>query len=630
MAFSISARAFKGLAIGALEEEKRHRLAAETRVDEQVKFDRANDAAKEAAALQEEGLMARQKYGSDKSYDAQIRSSQIAGRSRVAAASATALTKERENYFDFNAKKFGITLPQHYKLDLKAKPKSPSMYTFAQLNSAYVYMRKQIDGFDLNDPQRKATMQSLNENFDELTSRYMVSTNPFQPIKDITGNEVYSGDFDFESAAKQLNEHIESSGKNAFPKSWMGRQQPDPDSVALRDEVVTFKNQNSNTSLAKALNRVPNGVANSMWVTLSTSGDPASIYKSGIFQSMIGTDEEKLVAVNKIKKSKAGFAFNYYKPRRHLDAIAQAAAYQVQITQQKPQAFAGRKFKNTKLPKDDAERIKTNRKIHAQNRGMLSDTTKLLQLNEELTDYGSYSLNAFRNIALTAKSIIIGTSDNPLSYNDTDKEDMDRVSRGMGIFKDSKGSYFEELRKAANSRLNRRRTFIFGQENITEKEKQAQYESEVQYEALKIQLVYKTAKLIQGGSGGQAVSNADFVAVLKSMRAGPLGNLPAERAIFTLLRKMVEREYVYSSIMSNPSLKSGYRDAVDMGLDFMEVFHEDTTRGQEMDLHTDGFPVEDDPRFRKLPSLAQMYITEQRFMNLPLDSERMKKLMGSE
>ena len=49
MAFSI--RALKGLAIGALEEDKRHRLAAETRVDEQVKFDRANDAAKKSSSF---------------------------------------------------------------------------------------------------------------------------------------------------------------------------------------------------------------------------------------------------------------------------------------------------------------------------------------------------------------------------------------------------------------------------------------------------------------------------------------------------------------------------------------------------------------------------------------------------
>ena len=103
MAFSISARALKGLAIGALEEEKRHRLAAETRVDEQSKFDRENEARIKAAALQEEGAMAREKYGSDMSYKARIHGARITGKYAVDAARATALLNQEKETYDFNA-----------------------------------------------------------------------------------------------------------------------------------------------------------------------------------------------------------------------------------------------------------------------------------------------------------------------------------------------------------------------------------------------------------------------------------------------------------------------------------------------------------------------------------------------
>jgi iron uptake system EfeUOB component EfeO/EfeM len=63
--------------------------------------------------------------------------------------------------------------------------------------------------------------------------------------------------------------------------------------------------------------------------------------------------------------------------------------------------------------------------------------------------------------------------------------------------------------------------------------------------------------MVQGGSGGQAVSNADFQVVLQSFQSGTIGNLEAEDNIFKMLQGMTEREYLHSYINTQKSLLEG-------------------------------------------------------------------------
>ena len=119
------------------------------------------------------------------------------------------------------------------------------------------------------------------------------------------------------------------------------------------------------------------------------------------------------------------------------------------------------------------------------------------------------------------------------------------------------GKITEGLQDGANRRIKAWSDRLEGKTNLTEEERHERYLKYVQYEALKIQLVYKIAKMVQGGSGGQAVSNADFQVVLQSFQSGAIGNLEAEDSIFKMLQGMTEREYLHSYINTQKSLLEG-------------------------------------------------------------------------
>ena len=80
--------------------------------------------------------------------------------------------------------------------------------------------------------------------------------------------------------------------------------------------------------------------------------------------------------------------------------------------------------------------------------------------------------------------------------------------------------------------------------------------------------------MVQGGSGGQAVSNADFQAVLKSFQAGKWGNLEYESAVFEQLQSMVEREYIYSKVMTNRAILSNQDAVATRALQFYRIQEE--------------------------------------------------------
>jgi hypothetical protein len=86
------------------------------------------------------------------------------------------------------------------------------------------------------------------------------------------------------------------------------------------------------------------------------------------------------------------------------------------------------------------------------------------------------------------------------------------------------------------------------------------YNAAVQYNFEKIKLVYQVAKLIQGGAGGQAVSNMDFGAIKDSFAAGPFGNIRGQIAIFKHLAEVTSDRYIMHKIYSNKFLSNTDRN----------------------------------------------------------------------
>jgi len=86
------------------------------------------------------------------------------------------------------------------------------------------------------------------------------------------------------------------------------------------------------------------------------------------------------------------------------------------------------------------------------------------------------------------------------------------------------------------------------------------YNAAVQYNFEKIKLVYQVAKLIQGGAGGQAVSNMDFGAIKDSFSAGPFGNIRGQIAIFKHLAEVTSDRYIMHKIYSNKFLSNTDRN----------------------------------------------------------------------
>ena len=150
-------------------------------------------------------------------------------------------------------------------------------------------------------------------------------------------------------------------------------------------------------------------------------------------------------------------------------------------------------------------------------------------------------------------------------------------------------SFVESLERNANDKLLQARESIFrnfakmseADANIAEE----RFYNEAKYEALKIQLVYRIAKMVQGGSGGQAVSNPDFQAVLQSFQAGNWGTLQNEQAVFEQLQYMVEREFIYSKVMTSKAILNNERAVVNRALRLHKVQHEYLKQQKRKDVN---------------------------------------------
>ena len=276
-------------------------------------------------------------------------------------------------------------------------------------------------------------------------------------------------------------------------------------------------------------------------------------------------------------------------------------------------------------------RIKSNTDKHTEAKNVLHDITALRGIGETLDEYGMPKLNIAKDVVTlltgVARSLIKGTNKFTPDVVGTDLE-------GITISEDQRGyltndgnivegldsnTYFNSIKEASNKRLG---GLLASEEykSLNKVEKTARYAAAVQWEARTIQLVYKIAKMVQGGSGGQAVSNADFQAVLKSFQSGALGTREGTLHVFSMMQKMVEREYLYTKIMSDETIVTGARDIADSARRTYRLYHKKALRAygepaekeDAVSPKTDQYPREGTPEFDALPNRQKAEIRRQR------------------
>ena len=146
---------------------------------------------------------------------------------------------------------------------------------------------------------------------------------------------------------------------------------------------------------------------------------------------------------------------------------------------------------------------------------------------------------------------IVGFGDKLLKWSDGVSEDTE----GHALLKDN--SFDLETQNGLKSIIEASRESLEKARGTMDDET---YNAAVQYNFEKIKLVYQVAKLIQGGAGGQAVSNMDFGAIKDSFSAGPFGNIRGQIAIFKHLAEVTSDRYIMHKIYSNKFLSNTDRN----------------------------------------------------------------------
>ena len=580
MAFSISARALKGLAIGALEEDKRHRLAAETRVDEQVKFDRANDAAKEAAALQAKNAMARTKVTAG----ASVRSSQIAASASIRKAQNAATIAEENMYDDYGLKKVfsdlklpGV-LPKYLKYDRRTKGVDYSLAYFGKFNGAFAHTLKALDTKFTGTKQKKAANDAFDKYLDNFVHHSITSTGAYAPkFEALTNRKTWEGGFDLETASPEVYKRILDGGEERFPKSFKLLQGINLQPIKLNPASKAYFNNNKNDDLRAK--KMTFAAANDTVDTTNRITTPEHV--ASLTKSLEGTPDERQLAANKLVNSRYGFNYNKNDPDTYLDFIILSSVIPTRAVQRTTQAIGGVKSTLLPLSKDQQGRLSKFREKLSESRDIMATVVQARELNANVTDYGRFQLNFIGRFETILSGIGIGltnkSSTSPVGqFKFAEGEDLDKLSIDTKV---ERGLFQKILDKSNQRIISAREIYTEQQENVPKNTKtteaeisaiEEKYLAEVKYEAIKIQLVYKIAKLIQGGAGGQAVSNADFQAVLKSMSSSGIGTLKAEEAIFGMLQNMVERVHVYNKIMSDETIFHGSQNAADKAMSFIK------------------------------------------------------------
>jgi hypothetical protein len=448
-------------------------------------------------------------------------------------------------------------------------------------------------GFAIGEFQKIENTTVRNSQFNKLNMflakrfpQLLTETNAHATDTSKSGEYNYEQKFDLGTAFPQTYAYMNSV--DSLKDILNEQKQEFAKLYEIPDNINALIETNPKSFTAKRLNKSFGN--RELYILGSLHQNWVALGDTGIVQAIAEADRNKMIsAADKMYLTKS-LKKEKLSPQQNLDAIVAASSAAIGFGKDTVISRGAGKQTRTVINSEIREKqIKDARKIHRENQSLLDQVTKANQLNIALrvgTDYSkksTFTLNIFRHFETMLNSLNLGffnfnmsSEKDSITFGENEKEEMAKAFSKVGI--EDGEEFFNKMQRSSNNKLAKARTELsiaFKGGDIYEQARmQERFRNEVKYEALKIQLVYKVAKMVQGGSGGQAVSNADFQAVLKSFQAGKWGNLQYESAVFEQLQSMVEREYIYSKVMTNRAVLSNEDAVATRALQFYRIQEE--------------------------------------------------------
>ena len=556
----------RGMAIGALSRVKEKQDATAEEERQKRLEDRKFKMQQKLQMQQDKAHMERTMYASDAS-------TEVARQKAIALKAENnrdARLKHEEHFSDFDFfKGTGVQLPKEHLLNKKGKFNTGAGF-LSRFNSAFEYVNDYLKRTYESNPNQKQINYNRLDNWllkkiPEIMSKTEVMKNEYNSAGEIVGQQGYHVESGMGSVYKYLNTHKD-------PKM-RGLLDGIRDSIPLpplSDDAKRMIKENPSINWSNFSSVETNALVASARIY----GGDTELNRTGIISALRGSSEDIQKSAQSLANSDdIQFRYDERNPFITLNALGAASifAHGRGVSREKFSGGGVSKIithKHTQRNKQISDGLEK----HTENTSLLSSIVDIRNLSRSLDRTKAPQLNFIRHVGAKLHGLVtaLGIADKAesISFEQGTANEMDATFRDAtkgGLT----GNITARLQEGATSRLKEWDNKLKG-EGLTGADRHERYLKYVQYEALKIQLVYKIAKMVQGGSGGQAVSNADFQVVLQSFQSGKIGSLEAEDSIFKMLQGMTEREYLHSYINTQKSLLEGVGTTQNAARNYLE------------------------------------------------------------
>jgi hypothetical protein len=451
----------------------------------------------------------------------------------------------------------GVQLPKSHLLNKKGEFNTGAGF-LSRFNVAFDYVDNYLkDKYKYNADLLKTNYSRLDnwllKKIPEVMSKTEVMKNEFNSAGAIIGQQGYHVESGMGSVYKYLNTH-----KDAKMRGLLDSIKDSVPLPPLSDDAKRIMKENPSINW-RAFGNVE---TNALVASAHVYGGVTELVKMGIIGALRGDQNDIQRSAQSLAQSTdIQFRYDERKPFITLNAIGTASIFAHGRGKSREKFSGGGVSKLiTHKFSERNKQISKGYAKHSENTSLLSSIVDIRNLSRSLDRTKAPQLNFIRDVGAKLHGLVtaLGIADKAesISFEQGTADEMNATFRDAtngGLT----GNITARLQEGATNRLRGWKDRLDKKANLTKGERHERYLKYVQYEALKIQLVYKIAKMVQGGSGGQAVSNADFQVVLKSFQSGSIGSLEAEDSIFKMLQGMTEREYLHSYINTQKSLLEG-------------------------------------------------------------------------
>jgi hypothetical protein len=542
------------MAIGALTELKEKRVLAAEEERQKRLEDRKFKMQQKLQTQRDDAAALRNEY----TVNARLQVARDKAEAEKAKNDKAAALKFHEDHSDFDFfRGTGVKLPSRFLLDKKGKFNT-GMGFLSRFNAAFNFVDNHLkETYSSNSELMQKNYNRLDEwllkKIPEIMSKTEVMLNKYNSAGEVIGQQGYHVESGMGSVYQYLNTH-----KDAKMRGLLDGIRDSVPLPPLSNDAKRMIKENPSIDWSK----FGSVETNALVASARIYGGVAELRRTGMVGALGGEHKDIQNSAKSLAESTdSPFKYNSKNPFKTLHAIATASIFANGRGKSREKVSGGGVSKLiTHKYKDRNKEINDGLKKHNENMSLLSSIVDIRTLSEQMDQAEAPQLNFLRDVTEKLHGFVaaLGIADKAkkISFEKGISDEMDATFRDAtngGLT----GKITEGLQDGANKRIKAWSDSLDGKTNLTDPERHERYLKYVQYEALKIQLVYKIAKMVQGGSGGQAVSNADFQVVLQSFQSGTIGNLEAEDNIFKMLQGMTEREYLHSYINTQKSLLEG-------------------------------------------------------------------------